>query len=141
MFGLRTITAKKSSSDHDPRGRRADDKPLQRRPRIVSYEICVRVGLRNPVAGLPPELECFWLQEPVAERSAEERLQAALRVWMASTCSCDSEPSLCGQERKLKVWEKPTCSSSYGAISKIRDPDLPMASSPYCRERLHPCEF
>ncbi|CAE7579009.1 FAP100 [Symbiodinium natans] len=61
----------------------------------------------NPFS-LPPELECFWLQEPVAERSAEERLQ----------------------ERKLKVWEKPTCSSSYGAISKIRDPDLPMAPVP-----------
>eukprot|EP00930_Biecheleria_cincta_P058353 TRINITY_DN44193_c0_g1_i1.p1 TRINITY_DN44193_c0_g1~~TRINITY_DN44193_c0_g1_i1.p1 ORF type:complete len:629 (-),score=163.78 TRINITY_DN44193_c0_g1_i1:26-1912(-) len=61
----------------------------------------------NPFS-LPPEMQCFWLQEPVPERSAEERLQ----------------------ERKLKVWEKPTCSSKYSAIRKVRDEELPMAPLP-----------
>eukprot|EP00931_Biecheleriopsis_adriatica_P073183 TRINITY_DN47522_c0_g1_i1.p1 TRINITY_DN47522_c0_g1~~TRINITY_DN47522_c0_g1_i1.p1 ORF type:complete len:624 (+),score=190.65 TRINITY_DN47522_c0_g1_i1:105-1976(+) len=58
----------------------------------------------NPFS-LPPEMQCFWLQEPVPERSAEERLQ----------------------EKKLKVWEKPTCSSKHSAIRKVRDEELPMA--------------
>eukprot|EP00439_Symbiodinium_sp_Y106_P024060 s7663_g2.t3 len=66
----------------------------------------------NPFS-LPPELECFWMQEPPAERS-DERLQ----------------------ERKLKVWEKPTCSSSYAAISKISDPELPMAPLPRAAKEM-----
>ncbi|CAE8611597.1 unnamed protein product [Polarella glacialis] len=58
----------------------------------------------NPFS-LPAEMQCFWLQEPVPERSQEER----------------------AQERQLKVWEKPTCTSKYSAIRKVRDEELPMA--------------
>ncbi|CAE7217795.1 FAP100 [Symbiodinium microadriaticum] len=64
-------------------------------------------------ACLPPELECFWMQEPSAERS-DERLQ----------------------ERELKVWEKPTCSSSYAAISKISESELPMAPLPRAAKEM-----
>jgi len=62
-------------------------------------------GERSNPFSLPQELECFWLQEPVPECSEEERRQ----------------------EKKLKVWEKPTCSSSYGKIRKVREEELPMA--------------
>lgn len=62
-------------------------------------------GERSNPFSLPQELECFWLQEPVPERSEEERRQ----------------------EKQLKVWEKPTCSSSYGKIRKVKDDELPMA--------------
>lgn len=62
-------------------------------------------GERSNPFSLPQELECFWLQEPVPERSEEERRQ----------------------EKQLKIWEKPTCSSSYGKIRKVKDDELPMA--------------
>ncbi|CAK9066778.1 unnamed protein product [Durusdinium trenchii] len=58
----------------------------------------------NPFS-LPEELECFWLQPPPPERTEHERLQ----------------------EKKLRVHEKSTCSSSYGAIRKVHDHELPMA--------------
>lgn len=59
-------------------------------------------GGPNPFS-LPPELQCFWLQEP-----AEEPVQ----------------------ERQLKVWEKPTFASKSASTRKLRDEDLAMAPIP-----------